>query len=160
MLFHSVNNTHSVRRVNLKSTTTARPQLVRCVWLNPFVTTDYTRDSIHEVVRSQENWKLWEFLLKSSNRSDIWHIRWWHCQNIRASRIPPTHVWQVRDFTWCLGNTYCRLVSWGPVQTQSLSHDDIKLKHFPRYWPFLRGIHRSQMNSPRKGQWQARFHHS
>ena len=33
-------------------------------------------------------------------------------------------------------------------------HDDvIKWKHFPRYWPFVRGIHRSPMNSPHKGQW-------
>ena len=35
------------------------------------------------------------------------------------------------------------------------SHDDvIKLKHFPRYWPFLRGIHRSSVNSRHKGQWR------
>ena len=34
------------------------------------------------------------------------------------------------------------------------SHDDvIKLKHFPRYWPFVRGIYRSSVNSPRKDQW-------
>ena len=34
------------------------------------------------------------------------------------------------------------------------SHDDIKWKHFPRYWPFVRGIHRSPVNSPYKGQWR------
>ena len=34
-------------------------------------------------------------------------------------------------------------------------HDDvIKWKHFPRYWPFVRGIHRSTVNSPHKGQWR------
>ena len=34
-------------------------------------------------------------------------------------------------------------------------HDDvIKSKHFPRYWPFVRGIHRSPVNSPHKGQWR------
>ena len=32
--------------------------------------------------------------------------------------------------------------------------DVIKWKHFPRYWPFVRGIHRSPANSPRKGQWR------
>ena len=32
--------------------------------------------------------------------------------------------------------------------------DVIKLKHFPRYWPFARGIHRSPVNSPHKGQWR------
>ena len=34
-------------------------------------------------------------------------------------------------------------------------HDDvIKWKHFPRNWPFVQGIHRSPVNSPRKGQWR------
>ena len=33
-------------------------------------------------------------------------------------------------------------------------HDDvIKWKHFPRYWPFVWGIHRPPVNSPHKGQW-------
>ena len=33
-------------------------------------------------------------------------------------------------------------------------HDDvIKWKHFPRYWPFVWGIHWSPVNSPHKGQW-------
>ena len=31
-------------------------------------------------------------------------------------------------------------------------HDDvIKWKHFQRYWPFVRGIHRSPVNSPHQG---------
>ena len=35
------------------------------------------------------------------------------------------------------------------------SHDDvIKWKHFPHYWPFVRGIHWSPVNSPQKGQWR------
>ena len=29
-----------------------------------------------------------------------------------------------------------------------------KWKHFPRYWPFVRGINRSSVNSPYKGQWR------
>ena len=34
-------------------------------------------------------------------------------------------------------------------------HDDvIKWKHFPRYWPFLRSIHPSLVNSAHKGQWR------
>ena len=32
--------------------------------------------------------------------------------------------------------------------------DDVtKWKHFPHYWPLVRGIHRSPVNSPHKGQW-------
>ena len=35
------------------------------------------------------------------------------------------------------------------------SHDDvIKRKHFPHYWPFVRGIHRWPVNSPHKGRWR------
>ena len=35
-----------------------------------------------------------------------------------------------------------------------VSHDDvIKWKHFPRNRPFVRGIHRSPVNSPHTGQW-------
>ena len=30
----------------------------------------------------------------------------------------------------------------------------IKWKHFPRYWSFVREIHRSPVNSPQKGQWR------
>ena len=32
--------------------------------------------------------------------------------------------------------------------------DVIKWNHFPRYWPYVRGIHRSPENSPHKGQWR------
>ena len=36
-----------------------------------------------------------------------------------------------------------------------ISHDDvIKWKHFLRYWPFVRGIHRWPVNSLHKGQWR------
>ena len=35
------------------------------------------------------------------------------------------------------------------------THDDvIKWKHFPRYWPFVRGIYQPLVNSPHKGQWR------
>ena len=30
----------------------------------------------------------------------------------------------------------------------------MKWKHFPRYWPFVRGIHRCPVNSPHNGQWR------
>ena len=34
-------------------------------------------------------------------------------------------------------------------------HDDVvKWKHFPGYCPFVRGIHRSPVNSPHKSQWR------
>ena len=39
--------------------------------------------------------------------------------------------------------------------TSSHVHADvIKWNHFPRYWPFVRGVHRSPVNTPHKGQWR------
>ena len=47
-----------------------------------------------------------------------------------------------------------RLQEWWTFMMTS-SHDDIiKWKHFPRHWPFVRGIHRSPVNSLHKGQWR------
>ena len=44
---------------------------------------------------------------------------------------------------------------WNGICSGNLSHDDtIKWKLFPRYWPFVRGIHQSPVNSPHKGQWR------
>ena len=41
------------------------------------------------------------------------------------------------------------------MTTMTQTQDDvIKWKHFPRNWPFVRGIHRSPVNSPHKGQWR------
>ena len=40
------------------------------------------------------------------------------------------------------------------VTNSSVYYDVIKWKHFPRYRPFVRGIHRSPVNSPHKGQWR------
>ena len=49
--------------------------------------------------------------------------------------------------------TFEMLIVWG--QHHPYFHDGvIKWTHFPRYWPFVREIHRSPLNSPHKGQWR------
>ena len=41
-----------------------------------------------------------------------------------------------------------------PIEyVQPLHGAVIKRKHFPRYWPFMRGIHRSAVDSHNKAQW-------
>ena len=41
------------------------------------------------------------------------------------------------------------------IWTKWPTHDDvIKWKHFPRYWPFVWGIHRLPVIFPHKGQWR------
>ena len=34
-----------------------------------------------------------------------------------------------------------------------LTDDVIKWRHFPRHWPFVRGIHRWPVDSPHEGHW-------
>ena len=43
---------------------------------------------------------------------------------------------------------------WSDKGRKIRHHDVIKWKHFPRYWPFVRGIHQPPVNSPLKGQWR------
>ena len=58
------------------------------------------------------------------------------------------------DFPCKLYHIYWQLIVYSISQTISTHEDVIKWKHFPRYWPFVRGIHRSPVNSPHKGQWR------
>ena len=52
----------------------------------------------------------------------------------------------------CFVVVCCLSIYW---YSSVLLHDDvIKWKHFPRYWPFVQGIHRWPVNSPHKGQWR------
>ena len=52
-------------------------------------------------------------------------------------------------------NVVCKLSAILLRPSLCLYHDDvIKWKHFPRYWPFVWGIHQSPVNSPPKDQWR------
>ena len=58
------------------------------------------------------------------------------------------------DF-WTNGLTYQALFQSRWMAPTFILHDDvIKWKYFPHYWPFVRGIHRSPVNFPHKGQWR------
>ena len=59
----------------------------------------------------------------------------------------------------CLWSNHPPNQCWVAVNllTRSLNQaqDDVmKWKLFPRYWSFVRGIHRSPVNSPHKGKWR------
>ena len=74
----------------------------------------------------------------------VWQRK--HCLKTRMN-----HCWQ-----WNCGyldiTIQCDLVFRESIKW---SHDDVVLwQHFPRYWPFVRRIHRSPVNSPHKGQWR------
>ena len=59
------------------------------------------------------------------------------------------HYWTTRSFQ----ATMLQCLLGGPIFSMAHhNYDVIKWKHFPRYWPFVWGIHRSSVNSPHKGQ--------
>ena len=65
----------------------------------------------------------------------------------------------IRYKEWCILPTQMmtRSISttWPSLTKHSSKHDAIiKWKNFPRHWPFVRRIHRSQVNSSYKGQWR------
>ena len=61
---------------------------------------------------------------------------------------------------WLYQTTSCKALLYFKNKTNETTntHDNvIKWKHFPRYWPFVRGIHRSPVNSSHKGHWRGAF---
>ena len=83
----------------------------------------------------------------------------WECVLCLIIIIKP-EVWIINHFLGLGHETMVCAVCltmflWTRVVYNWSVHDDvIKWKHFPRYWPFVRGIHRSPVNSPHKGQWR------
>ena len=60
----------------------------------------------------------------------------------------------VRAFTVMALTSFTQNIPDSSSEWLTLLDDVIKWKHFPCYWPFVRGIHRSPVNSPNKGQWR------
>ena len=61
----------------------------------------------------------------------------------------PTHICVTRP-QW-VKVSYAVILIWAVKSPQY--YDVIKWKHFSSYWPFVRRIHQSPVNSPHKGQW-------
>ena len=94
---------------------------------------------------------LWFVLLR------LWNLFWYYA----FIHIPHSYLTDTGQSQYCLNvskvtrkdtsNIYRRLTT---TKHQKVHDDVIKWKHFPRNWPFVRGIHRSPVNSPHKGQWR------
>ena len=78
----------------------------------------------------------------------------WHWGNRAIAPVLVKWPWIIRE-----NNSYESIGNYDLTGTKQSTtkpcHDDvIKWKHFPRYWPFVRGIHRLPVNSPHKAQWR------
>ena len=75
-------------------------------------------------------------------------------QQVFTRNLACRHWWAIKhawNCAWCPLTSKTSYHTGSPLKT----HDDvIKWKHFPRYWPFVRGIHWSPVNSLHKGQWR------
>ena len=64
-------------------------------------------------------------------------------------------VWSTssRGYLWDPSSVSSKVGKYLHMHAAMCHNDVVKWKHFPRYWSFVRGIHRSMVNSPHKGQW-------
>ena len=84
--------------------------------------------------------------------NQCWHSAYWSLKNKPEFKFEWRYLIEHVSWQTLLGllSRYYLLCS-----QITATHDDvIKWKHFPRYWPFVRGIHRSPVNSLYKGQWR------
>ena len=64
----------------------------------------------------------------------------------------PSQTTKLQQF-WNISGDLSDLSIGQNLQKIAIHDDVIKWKHFPRYWPFVHGIHRSSESSPHKGHW-------
>ena len=103
----------------------------------------------------------------------LWTDKMQYIENITKYRIVLSSQsgitqWYTFDIVWlfCIPTISCFLCvevwvlqvwhiwcQW-LIYRKELHDDVIKSQHFPRYWTFVRGIHRSPVNSPHKDQWR------
>ena len=118
---------------------------------SPLFTQPFIRAQIKENIKAPCHWPLcgefvgdrWISRTNGQWRGKCFHLMTSSCQISNKQEI----VAIVRS-TWELHRQWCNTEI-------NCDHDDvIKWKHFPRYWPSVREIHRSPMNCLHKGQWR------
>ena len=78
-------------------------------------------------------------------------------RGIHRCPVNSPHKWPETRKMFHLMTSSCSKTVLGRI-LRLFSHDDvIKWKHFPRYWPFVRGIHWSPVDSSHTGQWRGAF---
>ena len=72
---------------------------------------------------------------------------WWQRIKLHKEKLNLTSNWKL---IWGSDSSPSYI-----VQCDGAVHDDfVTWKYIPRYWPFVRGIHRSPVDSPHEGQWR------
>ena len=71
-----------------------------------------------------------------------WHIAWGYCG--KSVAVSSVRCKEVGRSKFMVPIAHWQSVPWWRHQMET----------FPRYWPFVRRIHRSPVNSPHKGHWR------
>ena len=112
---------------------------------------EYIWHTLAEKIWNHPHWTS-PFLTEGCSQIEVFlHLKSTSMATGSADLIIPNHsVSSVTCYNkW---NTF----SYKEGSTVRVVHDYvIKWKYFPHYWPFVRVIHRSPVNSPHKGQWRA-----
>ena len=95
----------------------------------------------------------WGLIASRTQLSSIYPLDWLTVWTEEWLKICPSVYWQ-QVISGILKNIYPIMYGHKFVMICVFHDDVIKWKHFPLYWPFLRGLHRSHENSLHKGQWR------
>ena len=102
-----------------------------------------TRSDYYILSNSKYNCRIWTyipFMKWSLNVGVLIHV----IPFVESQLVKPWNVIRIIILT----------LMWEVLESLAVHGDVIKWKHFPRYWPFVRGIHRSPVNTPHRGQWR------
>ena len=130
-----------------------------------FTTMDFNRGWPHHIDTGSDEWKTYRipfthYITRYNAHSlDIWRKIYTVMMNIDGL-LQNCSIFRRKPFSEkqfgsnVLIGAENSIYSIFSANSQKIHDDVIKWKHFPRYWPFVRGIHRSPVNSPHKGQWR------
>ena len=90
---------------------------------------------------------------RSNSIKICYNFATWNSRTVAVTNST-THSFYIRSTGLYVDGNNTMRESSNNQATWAMHDDVIKWKHFLRYWPFVRGIHRSPVNSPHKGQWR------
>ena len=88
----------------------------------------------------------------NNKRATGFFVSWYDKMILRC--IWHSLKWNCRYFGKIIITGFTRSCQLPVKKISSISLWHHQLETFPRYWPFVRAIHRSPMDSPHKGQWR------
>ena len=106
--------------------------------------------------KMKDYWLRWRWCWQELRRdTKQTHCEWIKTGNVGYSETAKTmhDLKSKRSYPGQLKD--CVALNITAISISSLFHDHVmKWKDIPRYWPFMRGIHRSPLNSPHKSHWR------